>query len=140
MNVKSYLLRYKKYQDRVNRYKERIAQIEDTMKGVNLDGMPRGGSLSDPTQIAALNLTLLKEQLGFSIIEAENLCQKIVEEINMMENRQYSELLYSRYILLLPWNDVADRLRARKNKEYDIKYVMGEMHGRALQAFAEVIK
>lgn len=140
MNAKSYLLRYKKYKDRVNRYKDRIAQLEDTMKGVNLDGMPRGGSLSDPTQIAALNLTLLKEQLGFSIVEAERLCQKIVDEINSMENPQYSELLYSRYILLLPWVEVAERLRARRHKEYDIKYVMGEMHGRALQAFAEVIK
>ena len=41
---------------------------------------------------------------------------------------------------MLPWVEVAERLRARKYKEYDIKYVMGEMHGRALQAFAEVIK
>ena len=63
MNTKAYLQKYKRAKDRVEHYKERIAKIEGTLKGVNLDGMPRSGKLSNPTEVAALNLALLQEQL-----------------------------------------------------------------------------
>lgn len=141
MNVKHYLQKYKRAKEREERYRERIAQIDDTLKGVNLDGMPRSTNLSDPTQIAALNLTLLKEQLQFAILDAERTRQQIAAEIERVENPQFCELLYSRYILLKPWDVVAERLRERREgSDYDIKYVMGDMHKRALRAFYEVIK
>lgn len=140
MNVKYYLLRYRKSKERAERYRERIAQIENTLKGVNLDGMPRGSNLSDPTKTAALNLALLKEQLQIAVIEAENTCQEIAAQIERMPTPQFCELLYSRYILLLSWNDTAERLRERrKGSDYDIKYVMGDMHRRALNEFSEVL-
>lgn len=140
MNTKYYLLRYRKYKEKAERYRERIAQLEDTLKGVNLDGMPRGTNLSDPTKTAALNLALLKEQLNYAVIEAETVCQEIAAQIEKVKNPQFCELLYCRYILLLSWNDTAERLREhRKGSDYDIKYVMGDMHKRALMAFSEVI-
>ena len=140
MNIKYYLLRYKKNKEKAERYRERIAQIENTLKGVNLDGMPHGTNLSDPTQTAALNLTLLKEQLNLAILEAEAVCQQIASEIEKMPTPQFCELLFARYVLLLSWNDTAERLRTRRNCDYDIKYVMGDMHRRALIEFSEVIK
>ena len=140
MNAKYYLLRYRKCKEKAERYRERIAQIENTLKGVNLDGMPHGTNLSDPTKTAALNLALLKEQLNYSIIEAEQTCQQIAAEIEKVPTPQFCELLYSRYILLLSWNDTAERLRIRRNCDYDIKYVMGDMHRRALIEFSEVLQ
>ena len=140
MNVKNYLLKYKRCLTRAERYKERIAQIETILKGVNLDGMPKGYNLSDPTKTAALNLMILKEEYQLSLIEAERIAGEIVKNIEKMKNPQFGELLYSRYILLLSWNDVSERLRrSRIGKDYDIKYVLGEMHKRALKAFAEVL-
>lgn len=141
MNVKYYLQKYRKAKERAERYRERIARIENTLKGVNLDGMPHGTSLSDPTQTAALNLALLKEQLQFAVIEAERTCQEIAGQIEKVKNPQFCELLYCRYILLLSWNDTAERLRQKRlGSDYDVKYVCGEMHRRALIAFYEVIK
>ena len=141
MNTKYYLLRYRKYKEKAERYRERIAQLENTLKGVNLDGMPHGTNLSDPTKTAALNLTLLKEQLKYAVIEAEAVCQEIAAQIEKVNNPQFNELLYCRYILLLSWNDTAERLREhRKGADYDIKYVCGDMHRRALIAFNEVLK
>lgn len=140
-STKTYLLKYKRLKLRAERYRERIAQIENTLKGVNLDGMPHGTNLSDPTKTAALNLALLKEQLNYAIIEAEQTCQQIAAEIEKVPTPQFCELLYSRYILLLSWNDTAARLRnKRPGSDYDIKYVMGDMHRRALIEFSEVIK
>lgn len=140
MNAKYYLLRYRKAKERAERYRERIAQMQNTLKGVNLDGMPHGTNLSDPTKTAALNLALLKEQLEYSVIEAEKTCQEIAEKIEKVQNPQFCELLYSRYILLLSWNDTAERLRERrKGFDYDVKYVCGDMHRRALMEFSEVL-
>lgn len=141
MNTISYLQKYRKAEERVEHYKERIAQIDETLKGVNLDGMPRSGRLSDPTEVTALNLVLLREQLQYAIVDAERLRQKIADEIERVENPQFCELLYLRYIKLLPWKEVSQRLREKRpGSDYDVKYVNSEMHKRALAAFSEVIK
>lgn len=140
MNPKTQLLKYRKAKEKAERYRERVAHMENTLKGVNLDGMPRSGRLSDPTETAALNLLLLKEQLELAVIEAEETCQRIADTIEKVQNPQFCELLYSRYILLLSWEAVAERLRARRiGADYDVKYVDGDMHKRALNAYAEVM-
>ena len=140
-STKTYLLKYKRLKLRAERYRERIAQIENTLKGVNLDGMPHGTNLSDPTKTAALNLALLKEELNFAMVEAEATCQQIAAQIEKMPTPQFCELLYSRYILFLSWNETAARLRyKRPGSDYDIKYVMGDMHRRALNEFSEVLQ
>lgn len=141
MNTKAYLQKYKRAKDRIEKDKERIARIDGTLKGVNLDGMPRSGKLSNPTEVAALNLALLQDKLQFAIVDAERICQKIADEIEKVENPQFCELLYARYIDFLPWEEVAQRLRKKRpGSDYDVKYVNGEMHKRALAAFSEVIK
>lgn len=140
MNAKTYLMKYKKSRLRAERYRERINEIENILKGVNLDGMPKGYNLSDPTKTAALNLMILKDEYQMAIIEAEALAGEIISKIEKVKNPQFGELLYCRYILLLSWNDVSERLRRQRSKDYDVKYVMGEMHKRALYAFSEVME
>ena len=140
-STKTYLLKYKRLKQKAERYRERIAQIEETLKGVNLDGLPHGSVLSDPTKTAAINLMILKEELGHATVEAEKVCQRIAAEIELMPTPQFCELLYCRYILLLPWEETAARLRnKRPGSDYNTKYVCGDMHRRALEEFREVMK
>ena len=139
MNAKTYLRQYKELEARVRRYRERIEQIE-TLKGIDLDGMPRGTSLGDPTKNAALNLALLKESLGYAIIEAEETRQRIASLIEKMKDPKHKELLYSRYLLLLPWTEVVERLNIfRPGREYELKHIIGYMHMQALKEFEEIM-
>lgn len=136
--MKRYLERYKIALQRVRQYEERVKMISSFLKGLDMDGQPRGTNIGKPTEEIAINLALLKEQLTYAKAEAEEIRQEIASEIDKMENVKYKELLYSRYVLLLPWSQVAKRLDdLRPGKEYELKSVIGYMHRRALKEFEE---
>ena len=136
MTTKEYLKQYRTFCGKIERYNERIEQIEASLqKSLELDGMPRGSSTGNPTQDTAIKLATIRSQLQASIIEAEFLRQTIAEEIEEMETATYKELLYSRYILLLTWEDVTDRVSAGRKDRYDSKHIMTYMHGQALREF-----
>lgn len=137
--MKEYLERYKVALQRVRQYEERVKMISSFLKGLDMDGQPRGTNIGKPTEEIAINLTILKEQLTLAKAEAEEIRQEIATKIDKMENVKYKELLYSRYVLLLPWSQVAKRLDdLRPGKEYETKSVVGYMHRRALKEFEEV--
>lgn len=141
MNAKKILLQYADLIKKAERYRERINTIEDTLKGINLDGLPRGTTPGDPTKNAALNLALLKEQLQAAEIEAQTKAQQIEAAIEQMKTPKYKELLHSRYIMRLSWPKVAQRLDTfRPGREYEVKHVSGYMLGQALREFEEVLK
>lgn len=136
MNVKKYLQQYKAQINRVRRYKERIAHIENTLRAVNLDGMPRGGGLGDPTMQSAINLATLKAELQAAELEAEETAQRIADEIEAVPDEKSRELLFCRYVLLMTWEDVARSLdRFRPYRHYEIKHVTGYLHRKALNDF-----
>lgn len=140
MNVKGYLLQYADLKRKADRYRERIANIENTLKGVNLDGMPRGTTPGDPTKNAALNLALLKEQLKDASVEAEQMAQEISENIEKMPTAKYKELLFDRYILFMTWEKVSTEMNYFRNgREYEVKHVTGYMHSQALRELEEVL-
>lgn len=137
--MKRYLEQYKIASQRVRQYEERIEMTSETLNEVEMDGQPRGTNIGKPTEEKAIKLALLKEQLTYAKAEAEEIRQEIASEIDKMENVKYKELLYSRYVLLLPWSQVAKRLDdLRPGKEYELKSVIGYMHRRALKEFEEV--
>ena len=139
MRAKEHLERYKVALQRVRQYEERVDMIATVLKGIDMDGQPHGTNIGKPTENIAINLALLKEQLTYAKAEAEEIRQAIAGEIDRMENVKYKELLYSRYVLLLPWSQVAKRLDdLRPGKEYELKSVIGYMHRRALKDFEEV--
>ncbi len=140
MSAKSYLERYKIALQRVRQYEERLDMITTFLKGIDMDGQPHGTNIGKPTENIAINLALLKEQLTYAKAEAEMIRQEIADRIDQMENVKYKELLYSRYVLLLPWSRVAHRLDVlRPGKEYELKSVIGYMHKQALREFEETI-
>lgn len=141
MNTERYLLQYADLIKKVRRYEERIEQIENTLKGVNLDGMPHGTALGDPTRTKALNLAILREQLALAKIDAEIKRQEIADNIEKMNNPKYKELLFDRYLLLMPWEDVRRKMdEFRRGHEYELKSVMGPMKWQALKELEGVLK
>lgn len=141
MKTKEYLSQYKAMKGRIDRYKDRIQMVENVLRSVNLDGMPRGTKTGDPTKNAAINLALLKDQYGMAILEAEAFCAKITAEIERVPDEKCRELLFARYIRLESWQDITIRMdRYRPGREYELKSVIGYMHPKALRMFEEANK
>lgn len=140
MNAKEYLERYKIALQRQRQYEERAEMVTTFLKGIDMDGQPHGTNIGKPTEEIAINLALLKEQLVYAKAEAEQIRQEIASQIDEMEDVKSKELLYCRYVLLLPWSRVCKRLDVlRPGKEYELKSVIGYMHRKALREFAEII-
>ena len=140
MSAKEYLERYKIALQRQKQYEERVEMVTTFLKGIDMDGQPHGTNIGKPTEEIAINLALLKEQLTYAKAEAEMIRQEIASQIDQMEDVKSKELLYCRYVLLLPWSRVCRRLDVlRPGKEYELKSVIGYMHRKALREFEEVI-
>lgn len=138
MNTKTYLKKYESLSGKVERLRERIEQIEASLQGsIKLDGLPHGTKTSNPTLETAIKLANIRSKLNIAMMEAELTRQTIATEIEEMENPKYRELLYSRYILLMKWDDVAERVSKGRANEYEITHVKGYMHSQALKAFEE---
>lgn len=152
MDVKGYLAQYGELDKKVERYKERLAMINASIENtsIELDGMPKGTGTSSPTETAAIELIEIKAKLERYILVFETMRQQILDEIEKVPEPIYRELLYSRYIKGLRWEEVVDRVSdARHSRRKGGKYskdrytsahVMGPMHGRALQSFENVIR
>lgn len=139
MNTKEYLRQYRTLCGKIERFNERIEQIEASLqRSVNIDGLPHGTGTSDPTQQTAIKLADIRAQLKRATMEAELTRQTIATEIESVEDPIYRELLYSRYILRLNWEDVTDRISRGRRNRYDSKHVMSYMHRNSLKAFEKV--
>ena len=136
MKTKEYLEQYKVATQRVKMYQERVDMVTTFLKGIDMDGQPHGTNIGKPTEEIAINLALLREELTYAKAEAEAIRQEIASQIDEVRNIKSKELLYSRYVLLLPWTKVAHRLDVlRPGKEYELKSVIGYMHKKALRDF-----
>ena len=139
MRAKEYLERYKVALQRQRQYEERVEMVTTFLKGIDMDGQPHGTNIGKPTEEIAINLALLKEQLVYAKAEAEQIRQEIASKIDEMEDVKSKELLYCRYVLLLPWSRVCRRLDVlRPGKEYELKSVIGYIHRKALREFDEI--
>lgn len=136
MTTKEYLNQYRVLCGEIERDKERIEQIEASLqKSINLDGLPHGTKTSDPTKDTALKLVDIQDRLKREVMDAELMKQNIADEIERISTPRFKELLYSRYILLLTWEDVTDRVSKSRKERYDSKHIRGYMHGEALREF-----
>lgn len=136
MTTKEYLNQYKDLCGKIDRDKERIRDIEDSIHpSINLDGMPHGTKIGDPTKDTATELADIHTRLKKEVMDAELMKQTIADEIERIKTPRFKELLYSRYILLLTWEDVTDRVSGNRRERYDSKHIRGYMHGEALREF-----
>lgn len=130
---KAYLRRYGDDLRAERKIEEEITQLRlDTMMpAVANDGMPHGsggcGDLSGyAAQVDAL-LNDLKEQIEKRI----KIRREIIERIETMQNESEKTVLMLRYIHLLKWTDIANKMRIGE------RYAK-RVHGRALVSFTIV--
>jgi hypothetical protein len=152
IDAKTYLGKYADLVGKIKRYEERLAMVNATLenKSTELDGLPRGTKTSNPTEKAAIQLIETKEKLQSYLLVAETMRQQILDEIELIPEPIYRELIYSRYILLMTWEGVTDRVsdvrrtrrkgKGHSDERYSVSHVMGPMHGRALQSFETILK
>ena len=101
---------------------ERIDAIGSTLGS---DGLPRGSGISRKTEDKAIKLAERAEawrEAEKKALDARALVFNVIAEIDGTEG----EVLYERYINLLAWDKIADKLN------YSLRGIL-YAHGRALQ-------
>ena len=140
MTTKEYLMQYKDLQMKIARYKERIEMVRNTLKSLEMDGMPHGTTTGNPTEAAAINLVLLQKEYGKVIKDSERICAEITANIERMPTEKLRILIEMRYIQFRSWNQITEKMSEYRHKEYEPKSVMGYLHKKALREFERVLK
>lgn len=139
--AKEILLLYKSKYKELEIMRDKIRDIEESLTPTARNDLaPARSYNSSPTEKAAVNLADLKSKYNYKGVRAELMRQKICDLIDEMESPTDKELLFARYMLLLPWKDVLKRLDIlRPSKEYDLKAVIGYKHREAIKKFQTIL-
>lgn len=139
--AKNILLLYKKKYNEIEKLRDKIRDIEESITPTIRNDLPPARSYTgSPTEQAAVNLADLKTKLIIKNARAELMRQMICDLIEEMTSPTNKEVLFARYMLLLPWKEVIKRLDTyRPGKEYDLKSVMGYTHRNALKEFQTIL-
>lgn len=109
---KFFLKKYKKNESCIDSLENRIAELDDkitSLKSINLSGMPRGG-----IPITTEDLIAKKDDLERRKKIRENrrgeLKEKIINEIDRLDDPRYLEVLELFFIECMTFEDIADEL------------------------------
>lgn len=109
---KFFLKKYKKNESCIDSLANRIAELDDkitSIKSINLSGMPRGG-----IPITTEDLIAKKDDLERRKKIRENrrgeLREKIINEIDRLDDPRYLEVLELFFIECMTFEDIADEL------------------------------
>ena len=106
-----YLERYKKATQLIRRCEEELEienQLIDTVRSASdIDGMPRGSEVSNPTEVKAIRLVDKRNRLKEAIIEAVQVQQDIFDTIMEIGGIE-ADVLIERYINLKTWTEVCE--------------------------------
>ena len=133
MTAKAYLMQHRRIVEQIRQLDLTIERIEAEVEGMSAsdDGMPRGSSISKPTEKLAIQLADIKARRTALREEAWRKRDEIERVIDEVEDPVCSRLLYDRYVLCMTWEETAEDLH------YNMRYVCGALHGRALQKVKE---
>ena len=101
--------------------------------GIQLDGMPRGSSLSDKTARLAAALADAEAEVMAMRSEAWSIRMDIIRTIDRMNNPEEVRLLHLRYVDGYTWERIAVEMN------YTYQWVAGPLHGEALQSLDRII-
>lgn len=107
MTAKEYLKRYEYADLRARRYEEEY-RLEHELIGsisINYDGMPHGTGITRKTENEALRLAEKAERCVEARLDAIRIRQEVFALISDIDDIE-GEVLYSRYIKLLKWEQV----------------------------------
>ena len=135
MTAKDFLWQYKRACTRIRQAESELEYIEAQIQSISGsgDGMPRGTDISDRTGNIAVLLAEQRACVEAVKAEAVRARLNVARVINAVENPLQSQLLYDRYILGMPWREIAEDLPASE------EYTRGRLHGKALESIRKII-
>ena len=106
---------------RIAKVEERIAELEQEsgLGSLNMDGMPHGSTPGDPVAAMAIARASLHEQLLRLRADLKEKEREIREYIDSVENEEIKLIIEWRFIDLLDWYEIADKLEEMKGKNVD---------------------
>lgn len=133
MNAKEFLRQYEYAVKRAAKYREMYETEQECIDAIRStlgsDGMPHGSGVSRKTEDKAIKLAERAQawkEAELDALDARALVFNVIVEIDGIEG----DVLYERYINLLTWEEIADKLT------YSLRGVL-YAHGRALQIVSD---
>lgn len=128
---KEYLLQYGKACKRIKNLKEQLIslrEVEQSAKIQQLSDMPKGSGRDKDLSDLMVRIEKLREKINDEIMRSARIRTMIEEDILEIEDADQARVLRMRYIELLQWEEISDRMKySRRQVIY--------MHGRALNNF-----
>lgn len=125
---KEYLLQYGKACRRIKNLKEQLVsllEVEQSAKIQQLSDMPKGSSRGKDLSDLMVRIEKLREKINNEIIRSVKIRTIIEEAIFEIEDADQMEVLRLRYIELLQFKEIIDRMKYSEAQVYKI-------HGNAL--------
>lgn len=134
MNAKEYLSQIKRFDLIIGQKKEQLEELRSSLTNVVADPSKEhvSGGMSGEARFTKTveRIVVLEKELDDHIQSFFNHKHTIVTQIQMLENINYSCVLYERYVRYRSFEEIADAMN------YSISYVR-TLHGWALLAFSK---
>jgi DNA-directed RNA polymerase specialized sigma subunit len=135
VTAKEYLMQAFRSKKKIASLREDIQRLEDaaTDCSANLTGMPHNQSPSQ-SRMADIVCKMVdrKAELQKMLLESESLIAETKFKISYLENSDYKDILYRRYIECQEWQDIAAAMTFAES------YIF-RLHRKALAAFERVL-
>lgn len=131
MTAKEYLSQYRLLKIKINQREQELEEYRSTLgsAGINLSNNVQI-SPTDALGNSVVRLLYMEAEIEEEIRRLVELKNKIINEIHMLENPLFIEILYKRYIECKTLWDISEEIN------YDYRYVK-RLHGWALKAFGK---
>ena len=95
-------------------YEKEQELIDSVRSSADIDGMPRGKNISKRVEDRAIRLADKALKLNKARLDAIEIRQRVFDVIQKIEG-DAGEVLYLRYIELMQWTEIQERLNYSKN-------------------------
>lgn len=132
--AKDFLRGYKREDKKLKILEEELKVLYETIDSMpfNMDGMPKGNNIQDSTGKRAIKQSTIAEEIMRQRDETMKERQKIKNAIIKLKDSRYMEILYSKYIKLKRWEQIA------VDMNMDLRYIF-RLHNQALCEIYKII-
>ncbi len=136
MTAKEYLKQIKMMRLRIDEKREQAQSIRETIRAVKAVSYAGTKTKTQPGDHIGDSVSKLEEaerELMVSAVELEEKRTETVERVHRVNQPEYAELLYLRYVKMMSWEATAEKM------SYSIQHLF-KLHRKALSAFAKANK
>lgn len=136
MTTKQYLLQIKYAESKVRRINDQLATVRAEMSALKSPAYDADRVQTSATSDKMLNLIIrygeIEQKLTEEVDSLLTTREKIISEIESLENDKYREILYLVYVKHMKWDDIATEM-------YYTRRRVEQLHGLALLEFSKKI-